>query len=139
MKKTIQKILFTALTLLLTACATPGNYQQMLVQWHGAHVQDLTRHWGPPTVVIPLSNGNANYTYVRHQLYTAPAPLASSMNYMNVDGTPIYASGFNGGVIGQTISLFCNTAFEVDPQGIIVNSQFQGNGCVANTISRWIR
>ena len=131
----MKKILkFTSIVFFLTiisACATTANYQHMLNNWQGARMTDLINHWGYPDSAIKLPSGNTVYMYTHQQLYTMPTPMVPSMTFVNVNGTPIYATGFvGGGYGGQTQLLYCRTWFEVNRNGVIVNSQFQGNNCV---------
>jgi hypothetical protein len=138
MKNQIKTLSFILLTVLLTACATSSNYQLMLNHWQGRSTHELIHAWGYPNGGVQSANGNVVYFYTKRHFYTVSPPLAQSVNYLNVSGTPIYSSAFTGGVAGPTTLLYCNTWFEVNWQGIIVGSQFEGNGCVASSLHRWI-
>lgn len=115
--------------LVLTGCVTTANYQQTLNQWYGAQIQDLINVWGYPDSSLKLPNGDTVYMYVHKQLYTSPmypTPMFTPV------GVPIYSGGFYNTVGTQTVSLYCRTWFEVNKKGVIVNTQFEGNNCVAN-------
>jgi len=116
--------------LLLSACATTTNYQQVLNHWQGARIQDLMTHWGPPDGAVKLANGHRIYTYKRLHIYSNPLPISTAPNFVSINGTPMYTTAFGYG--GQTVSRFCQTWFETNSQGIIVSSQFEGNNCIAN-------
>lgn len=131
MTKISQVISCLLLMFALAACATTANYQQALSQWQGAKIQELIAVWGSPEAAVKLPNGNTAYMYMRQQLYTAPPPPAMTPGFVNVNGTPMYGADFVGGASGQTVTLYCRTWFEVNPKGLIVSSQFQGNNCVA--------
>lgn len=120
--------------LLLSGCATSANYQQQLMQWHGARAQDLVNAWGYPEASIKMPNGDTVYMYSRKQSYTQPSYPTPTFT---VTGAPIYGIGYNQMYGGQTISLTCRTWFEFNAQGIIVDTRFEGNGCIASNVHRW--
>ena len=116
----------------LSACATTANYQRKVNNWQGNSIQALTQAWGYPDVAVKLPNGNTVYMYSREQRYSVPTHPMAPATIINVGGKSAYASSFNGVVAtGQTVSRYCRTWFEVNRKGIIVNSRFQGNNCIA--------
>ena len=116
----------------LSGCATSGNYQRSLQHWQGLDMQELTLAWGHPDAGVKLPNGNTVYVYNREQLYTMPSYTTPPASIVNVGGRSIYASSFNGDFAGnRVVSRHCRTWFEVNPQGKIIRTQFQGNNCVA--------
>jgi hypothetical protein len=134
MCKIIISLLIFMLT--LTGCATTANYQQSLNRWQGANMQTLVNTWGQPNSAITLPNGTTTYMYFRQQLYTTPKYPTPSFT---VTGTPIYSMGFNtnpAGGGGQTMNLYCRTWFDINKQGIVIDSRFEGNDCIANKWGR---
>lgn len=130
------KIKFFALIalVLLSACATTANYQQMVNQWQGKDVQHLVRVWGEPDAMTQAPNKSRVYMYKHQYLQTMPPPPGPTTNFTTVNGTPTYGSGFTGGFAGKTTVLYCRTWFEINPQGIVVGTHFQGNNCISNRI-----
>lgn len=121
------------LSALLLGCATTANYQSVLNNWQGRQFQTLVACWGAPESGVRSANGNTTYLYNRHQLYTSPLPAApTNTPFVDVNGTPMATTAFTGNFGGKTTSRYCLTWFEVNPNGIIVGSRFQGNSCVAN-------
>lgn len=117
---------------LLTGCATSANYQQSLQQWQGVDIQKLIHAWGHPDAGVTLPNGNTVYAYNREQLFTMPSYTTPPASIINVGGRSMYASSFNGDFAGnRVVNRHCRTWFEVNPQGKIIRTQFQGNNCVA--------
>jgi hypothetical protein len=95
-------------------------------------VETLIHLWGYPDGEVKLPNGNTVYMYTRQQLVTQSPPLNVAPFAATLGGTPYMGTGFTGGVVGQTSAMYCRTWFEVNHNGIIVNSQFQGNGCISS-------
>lgn len=131
MKKFGRIFSLMGLAIFLFGCATTANYQQMVSRWHGQPYQHLTQLWGSPDGIVKMPNGNMMAMYTHQQLVTQPAPMSAAPTVTYVDNTPAVGSGFTGGVTGQTTTLTCRTWFEVNRNGIIVNTQFLGDGCVA--------
>lgn len=125
--------------LILVACATANNYQQMLEHWRGAKEQDLLKTWGEPDAAIKLPSGNRVYMYSHEQLYSIPSTYQSSPGTLtNVNGKTTYTSSFNEVfATGQTVTRYCRTWFETNPSGIIINVRSQGNNCVATSSSKY--
>jgi hypothetical protein len=137
--KNLIKISLALMSLcLLTACASTQNYEQTLSQWQGESVQQLINVWGYPDAGIKLPNGNSVYMYTRQQTYISPSTPAMTPTLINVPGSPMAVTSYNGEFVGgQTVSLYCRTWFEVNPKGMIVNYRFQGNNCVASRKNHW--
>jgi hypothetical protein len=121
---------------LVSGCATTANYQRILNNWQGAKMSDLINTWGYPDAAVRLPNGDLVYMYTRQRFYTTPTTPMMTPTIINVSGTPMYATTYNGMVMGgQSYILSCRTWFEVNRQGVIVNTQFQGNNCIASNSS----
>lgn len=113
-------------------CATTANYQQTLQRWQGANMQDLIHAWGYPNAGVKLPNDNTVYMYNREQLYTMPSNTTPPASIINVGGRSMYANSFSGDFAGnRVVSRYCRTWFEVNSQGKIIRTQFQGNNCIA--------
>jgi hypothetical protein len=124
--------------LLLSACATTKNYQAMLNHWQGAPVKDLMQSWGYPDAGVKLPSGNTVYMYTRQQTFIAPPTPNTTPTIINANGTPLAVTTYNGQFIGgQELTMTCRTWFEVNPQGVIVGTRFQGNNCVTHNPNRW--
>lgn len=138
MKKLLKISLLFFNLCLLTACVTTQNYQQALSEWQGENIQHLINIWGYPDAGVKLPSGNTVYMYTREQSYVTPASPAMTPTIINVPGSPMAATSYNGEFIGgRTINLYCRTWFEVNPKGIIVNNRFQGNNCIASKKNQW--
>lgn len=138
MKKIIRSSLVLLNLCLLTACATAQNYAQTLNEWQGENIQHLMQVWGYPDAGVKLPSGNTVYMYTREQSYITPPTPAMTPTIINVPGSPMAATTYNGDFIGgQTVNLYCRTWFEANPKGTIVNYRFQGNNCIASKNNRW--
>ncbi len=137
MQKILLSFMTVAMLALTSACATTANYQQVLANWQGQNIQDLIKMWGDPDAAIKLPSGNTTYMYTRQQLYTAPGyPTNQPPTFLSAAG-PVVSPGVNTTFTGnQTVNLTCRTWFETNPQGIIVNSRFEGNNCVSSSPKR---
>lgn len=120
--------------LLLSGCATTANYQKVVNNWRGNSAQNLINCWGDPDAKVKLPNGHTDYLYIREHIANVPNQAPAPATYTNVGTTPIQGHGFSE-FSGITRKLYCHTLFEVNDQGIIVSSRFQGNNCVSNRAS----
>lgn len=138
LKNLLQWTLMLCGSFFLAACATTQNYQQSLSEWQGENIQHLMQAWGYPDAGVKLPNGNNVYMYLHQRSYVTPVTPMTTPTIINVPGTPMAATSYNGEFIGgQTITLYCRTWFETNPKGIIVNYRFQGNNCIAGKHTRW--
>lgn len=118
--------------LILTACATAQNYQMALSSWQGASMNQLVRVWGYPNRESRAPDGNRLYVYHFEQKGHTPimqsgggTSVVQQGNNVSVSTSPTIVSG------GGTYDLNCLTWVEVNHRGIIVNTAFRGNNCVA--------
>ncbi len=118
-------------TLFLVGCATTANYQKVINNWQGTNAEALVNTWGNPNAKVKLANGNTVYLYTREHIVAVSAPAVPATNFTTVGNTPILGHGFSE-FSGATRKLYCNTLFEVNSQGLIVSTSFQGNNCVSN-------
>lgn len=138
LKNLLKLSLIAGASLLLAACATTQNYQQTLAQWQGENIQRLIQVWGYPDAGVKLPNGNSVYMYTNERSYVTPATPMATPTIINVPGSQMAATSYNGGFIGgKTLTLYCRTWFETDPKGIIVNYRFLGNNCIASKHNQW--
>jgi hypothetical protein len=118
-----------ASSLMLSACATTANYENILTTWVAQPVDKLIMAWGPPQSAYPLSDGGRVIEYLRQG--TAYMPM-STPQYGTVWGAGGTTSTYSGaGTTYVPVHRWCKTRFVVNPQGTIVNWQWEGNQCVA--------
>jgi len=91
---------------LLSACATEAGYRKICESWMGAPCDKLVRNWGPPEDIMRLDDGSRLYVYEN-----------SAFVYM--------------GITGMGGTMWCETQFECNTEGRIVDWRFKGNNCVA--------
>ena len=115
---------------LLTACATPTNYQaQALKSWQGSNITQLIRVWGVPNQILNIPNGNSYYVYVEQNLQSSPGGYAVGLI---TTSSPKQASQTSTLLVPNAPNYFllkCTTSFEVNSQNIIVGAQSKGNYC----------
>lgn len=133
MWKITKFICVATFTAMLIGCLTTTSYQQSLAHWNGTNIQSLIKSWGSPDAAMKTANGNTVYMFSREQLYTVPTQQMAPGTILHTGSGSTYASSFNEFFApgGQTVSRYCRTWFEVNRQGIIINSRFQGSNCVA--------
>ena len=112
----------------------PGErYKQICDSWMGQDVNNLIREWGAPTKTFNMPNGNTMYEWSRHSTETTPAMTLPSTTTYNTYGNTTYQNNPMAVTVGgNTITYYCTTGFEVNPQGIIIFYRYQGNSCLAN-------
>jgi hypothetical protein len=106
------------------------NYYIPTIQsWRGANVNTLTRYWGLPHCKIITQNGNFIYTYItaNYRNYMLPSNLEVGIN--RIPGGPRVIITNSKYPWGRALSLCCIAGFELNKQGVIVNTQIQGNSC----------
>lgn len=127
----LSRILVCIAVFLFAGCATTANYQRIINNWQGARAQDLVNTWGGPDAVVKLACGHSIYLYKRECIATVSQMAPAPAGYVNVGNTPILGHGFSE-FSGKTTRLYCHTLFEVNNQGFILSSRFQGNNCVSS-------
>jgi hypothetical protein len=89
------------------------------VDWVGYQVADLVRAIGYPAQTTVAPSGNALHIYI-----------LKDNQYKAADFSHRTRSGNLGYTIpGQLYHWWCHGYFEVDQQGIIVNTGYRGNSC----------
>lgn len=145
MKKQFFVIAFFAI--LLFGCATSANYKRLMNGWVGHNAGHLVEKWGVPQSSYRLSNGGWVLEYYKHRNmqfggipYTerqttrhSGTVSAHSFGRSSIDGD--YSGTSTTYVQKRTppynINLWCKTRFTVNPQGIIIRANWQGNDCTA--------
>ncbi|PIZ04988.1 MAG: hypothetical protein COY58_01610 [Gammaproteobacteria bacterium CG_4_10_14_0_8_um_filter_38_16] len=122
----------------LVSCALVGvigcttkNYTVAVSSWQGAPARALLRQWGQPTEVKTLSKRRHLY------VYRAVEPESVSKSYLASPsfGRTSPQSNLSGlsrvpRVMRQHEAFWCETVFEANASGMIINTEFQGNNCV---------
>lgn len=133
----MKKVYLFLLISLLVGCATTAKYQHGIGQWRGKNIIELQKAWGKPTRTARLSSDNMIYVYERNQLYSTPQTNPTTTDFVKVNGVTTFNASKEAGManMAQISTRYCRTTFETNSSGTIVNIQFQGNNCVANTVS----
>lgn len=133
----MKKIYLFLLISLLIGCATTAKYQQGIDQWRGKNIVELKKAWGKPTRTAQMSDGNTLYVYERNQLYSTPQTNPITTDFVKVNGVTTFNASNEAGManMAQVTTRYCRTTFETHSNGTIINVQFQGNNCVATTVS----
>ena len=113
-------VLFTGISLFLTACGTVQNYSAAVTSWRHAPVNQLYTIWGYPKTIKKLPNGNQLLTYVSVERVKSPTVVSQ-----NEEKTHAVITG------GDVTVYRCTTWFEVNSGQTIVNAKFEGNNCLA--------
>jgi hypothetical protein len=97
------------LALVLVGCATSiPDYSETLDSWVGLNVDGLVREWGKASGIVSISEGHSVYSYEVSGTRKLPARAK-------------YVGGTYQVFPGPTIVETCNTYFEADSNGLIVN------------------
>lgn len=115
---------------LLVGCGTMQNYTLATNSWQGAPESTLLRDWGQPDKVTQLANGNHLDSYHQKERETFPStylPSQTRISPQNTNALSRPAMRMNRG----HYTYWCDTSFEVNKNGRIVNTYFRGNNCFA--------
>lgn len=99
------------LSILLTACATTGNYQKTLQSWVGQDADRLVQTWGVPTNSYTANDGT------------------KTLEYSFQNGSVSQASIYGNVATGYTRPSYCQTTFMVDKTNTVTNWRWRGNAC----------
>ncbi len=133
----LQSTLLCSAIMGLMGCGTMQNYTREVHSWDGAPESALFQSWGAPEETTKLADGNNLYTY----RYAAPEPVIATTNGYNRPGyVRTNTQAINTALVAQPPlpegrghnAFWCETSFEANPSGMIVNSSFQGNDCSAS-------
>lgn len=124
----------------LLGCSSSENYAKALNTWHGASERALFKTWGTPQETEKLPDGNTLYTYRIAERESPPVmyvPNYSRVSTQNGNATLLSQPPIQRN--GDRQTFWCDTQFEVNQNGMIVKSSFEGNNCVASKrYSRWL-
>lgn len=95
-------------SLILCGCVSNVAPKSVQSSWTGHNIQKLIDSWGYPTKTIQMPNGNSVHLYSR----------SAGSDVMPLNETVL-----------SSVSLSCDTWFEVDDVGTIIKWQYSGNGC----------
>lgn len=123
--KLMRVIIVMALLAVLGGCATTAGYQSMLQTWVGQSEQSLVAGWGPPAAV----SESPPYRYLTFNRFSGYQYTSYGYGYYGYYGYPWYPYAAPGYTYATPI--LCTTMFALQ-NGVVVNSSFQGDGCVAN-------
>lgn len=117
----------------LFGCGTAENYSKAVNSWNGASERVLFQTWGAPNETTQLPDGNTLYLYrsAEHE----SAPVMYTPTYARTSAQPGNAALLSQPPIVRNAdhqTFYCDTWFEVNPDGMIVTTRFEGNNCVAS-------
>lgn len=121
------------LFILLAGCAssTTNYYTQTVQSWRGANMNDLVKRWGPADDRVSGPDGNAVYVYKTesYQAYNTPTSPSIGVNF-GQHGTPVITNTTHtNNVWNRGMGLACIAVFIATPQGKILDTRINGNGC----------
>lgn len=130
MKRFLQLGLVSCAMIAVVGCTTK-NYAAAVDSWRGAPVHALINHWGRPDEVKTLSKGKHVYIYrtVEHESIPKAYMGSPSLGRMSPQ-TDTSALSRVPRVMRHHENFWCETMFETNPTGMIVNTTFSGNNCV---------
>jgi hypothetical protein len=109
-------LLLFILGLVAVGCASVPDYSRTLNGWIGLNADDLVSTWGEPSSVVSNSDGNVVYAYE----VSGSRKLPDWGKYV---GNTYHVFP------GPTIMEACNTYFQIDQGGLIVEAFCEGNAC----------
>lgn len=115
---------FALATLLMTGCATTGNYEKMLNSWIGSSTDALINGWGIPDKTY--SSGDKKY-FEYDSTSSVYIPASPSSYKVTTVGNTTHMQQ-TGGSSGRTIYLDCKTTFTIIDDKV-VSWRHQGNDC----------
>ena len=141
-KKVIQLGLLSSAVIILAGCGSARNYALAVNSWQGAPEGALVRDWGHPNHTSTLSNGNELYTYrvvEREPVMKTYSPAPGFVRLSPQNNNTVALSHPSVKIGHHEASFWCETSFEINKRGVIVNTHYQGNNCVTsvNGVHRW--
>jgi len=135
----IRLSLLSAAVLCLTSCGTEENYKIAMNSWHGAPVTALVHSWGEPEDVDHLANGNEVYVYRVNEQASALKVYPQNTGRLSTQPAATIMHSPPSGISTGSYSFSCETRFEINHNGMIVNTAFDGNNCVStkDSAKRW--
>lgn len=130
MRIKIMQFSAVSLILLLAGCSCTKNYALAVNSWQGAPKTALIHQWGKPEQNSTLANGHELYTYrtVEHESVAKTySPITGRISPQEKNALSRPSALQNTG----RYTFWCETQFEINQAGMIVNTKFTGNNCVA--------
>ena len=126
----------TALAALLLAGCTAKMERGManvLDSWKGAHIGQAIKQWGYPHAEKKIAG---HHLYIWNQDGKVSYPSTTS----GMDTTPggmTYIDSYASR--GRSVDAWCRRVLEVDPDGLIISGEMEGNWCTSRALSKWRR
>lgn len=117
-------ILLIFLLVVLSACGTTAQYEEVLDSWVGSNANELVQAWGYPENSFSTPNGNTVYVYRDSSGFTMPTETNSTFSSL---GNTVHGRSTTTG--GQRVNLTCTTYFDINKSNIIVKWGWEGNNC----------
>lgn len=135
-KAVISKLILISATIfsiiLLTSCATTEQYKKNLNSWHGKNIDKFISHWGFPNKTMKMPNGNNVYIYSMDNVTHFPQYQTGGYTTVKTAGSTTTITQVPSVLTGGgTYRYKCITWVEFNKKGVIVNTSFRGNACVA--------
>jgi hypothetical protein len=131
--------MFIILTLLYMCCSSVSysvrqeKYKQACNSWLNHDIKELVRQWGPQKYVSNMPNGNKVYTWSFSTTTQDPSIISPSTPKYSDDGRAAYQNKLMTMSVEEDPNInYCNTSFEVNPSGTIVDCRFKGDSCVSD-------
>ncbi|HLB56421.1 MAG TPA: hypothetical protein VJK30_03730 [Coxiellaceae bacterium] len=135
-KKILQFSVLFSTAFLLFGCGNTKNYSMAVNSWQGAPKSALVHTWGQPIDETTLKNGNELYTYRTVEKIkfekNNDVPVIPTGRVNPQQNTNGMLSHSPSSIAEQNETFWCNTEFEINKMGMIVNARFDGNNCVAS-------
>lgn len=135
-KKILQLGVLLSAVFLLFGCGTTKNYAMAVNSWQGAPKAALVHKWGQPIDETTLKNGNELYTYRTVEKIkfekNNDRPIISTGRTNPQQNTNGMLSHSPSSIAEQNETFWCETDFEINKMGVIVNAHFTGNNCDAS-------
>lgn len=131
--KTIGCAVLVMTALSLCGCASSKNYQAAMQTWVGAPKTAMLNEWGEPTQVTALHDGDTRYTYrsiEKERFSTTYNPVVPT-GRLSPQSTSSMLSHTPPTMQQHDQTFWCQTNFIVNKSGMIVNTNYEGNNCVA--------
>lgn len=123
----LKLLIYSAIALSLSACATTAKYEAKLASWVGSNETDLVRAFGVPEKTFESGGKKFLVYYSGRNVYLPGQPASYTTN---VYGNTAYTRQ-TAGSAGQNIALSCETTFEVSSE-TVTSWSWRGNDCRSN-------
>jgi hypothetical protein len=109
------RLLFLAMMVVMSGCATQEKYQAKVRTWLGSTEESLVAGWGVPVRTHQMSNGKV----LEYQFNGGSNTTAQYNESLNL-------------VTSNTYTNWCTTSFTINSIGVVESYRFQGNSCVSD-------